>query len=869
MKFAYTSVLLGACAVHAAPRLHWRQVDAGNSTVAAASTGLSSGVGSIATITRASSVPLSTGSRIEPTKATQPAATQTPPISKDSGLHHGFNTTANPMFLATGNWTTVSCDASIFKQLPLADGPSMWAFEDGKDAVDQLMAAWNSPEAQAAFPGQTFSTFVWSVFNQTGGAFTQGSKANCQNVRDNICSNAIQCGQNGISPAGYAIVNSMVQMNQMYSMQDKAITDAFNSMNGLMTQMIRDFAPTPKNNDAIFEAVLGGLSAVLGLVTAGGLSTAINAVQTVVKVTEATTTTLKNVVSFGLTTSNLILSKIPAPKSPGDQTLDIQALLTAAINSLNAVVDGTLTGLASAQGPSNQALLTGLLNTGLLLQMSSNSSMLQSTQVAQTNQAVSILWGQMIPIAWSLSTQNLRPFILRMDVKDGACGKPNSDMSDLFSGDAIKSFWCDSLGNTFWLLNGINQNPCSGEAAGRGTCSRSRQMFGALPGLSKLDGTVYGGITTQAIIKSSYGGFMNNNKKNGYTIPTAPVGQVANDMSITGTSGLPMAGGITAPGFFNFTMCLDYKEARTTLASSSSSGAICGTVPSIGTSSTGLNAPGQFTPGWCGVHIVQYQKREGNQNLLNQYQVEVTIKDSAGLLVGTATKQPISAPLAIADSSLPYQLIVSTGNIDKDPVSFWYGDQYWDSTSKANHCSFGGYDSGTRQGDCGFTCNLPAGPPAVSATVAHKLPAAATPAAPGVTEIVNTYITPSPTPTPAAGSPPPPAPKPTYATGRCHVHVVQYQKHEGSTNPTGNYEIEATLFDGKGIPLSESGKVAAPAGKVIVVKGLVSDFDVTVGNIDNDPIAFSFAGQKFSSKGGCKVGGYDSGSRNMDCGFSC
>lgn len=53
-------------------------------------------------------------------------------------------------------------------------------------------------------------------------------------------------------------------------------------------------------------------------------------------------------------------------------------------------------------------------------------------------------------------------------------------------------------------------------------------------------------------------------------------------------------------------------------------------------------------------------------------------------------------------SELPLVLVATAGSVDDDPVTFAYGSQSWDSNS--GQCSTGGYDSGSRQMDCGFTC---------------------------------------------------------------------------------------------------------------------------------------------------------------------
>lgn len=300
-----------------------------------------------------------------------------------------------------------------------------------------------------------------------------------------------------------------------------------------------------------------------------------------------------------------------------------------------------------------------------------------------------------------------------------------------------------------------------------------------------------------------------------------------------------------------------------------------------------------------------YQKHEGDENLLNSYQLDIIVRDNAGLEIGTATKQSkiqcywfshyrngrsilpmmlgprhmpennanypfigAADPLIIVDTCLPFDLIVAApGPDDSSPVDFWYADQYWTSSMKAQ-CSFGGYDSGARNGDCSFSCPEPAAKPPVSATIAHPLPTKAINAVGGDTTFINTFHTSTPAPTPTKSAAPP---KPTYATGSCGVHVVQYQKNEKSKNPTPNYEIEVTLFDAKKNPISDSGKVTALTLKPVQVPGLVMPFTVTANAADSDPLDFNYGSQSWNSedKTQCKTGRYDSGSRNMDCGFTC
>ena len=125
------------------------------------------------------------------------------------------------------------------------------------------------------------------------------------------------------------------------------------------------------------------------------------------------------------------------------------------------------------------------------------------------------------------------------------------------------------------------------------------------------------------------------------------------------------------------------------------------------------NAAG-YSPGWCGVHVTQYQKNEGAGKDPSQYRLTVTIADGEGINVnvpeGAAPGQNtyVQAPdkqWVQMTSRLPSSLSVKAGPTDNDPVWFSYpGNTDWSSKDQAHHCNFGSYDSGKREGDCGFTC---------------------------------------------------------------------------------------------------------------------------------------------------------------------
>ena len=85
------------------------------------------------------------------------------------------------------------------------------------------------------------------------------------------------------------------------------------------------------------------------------------------------------------------------------------------------------------------------------------------------------------------------------------------------------------------------------------------------------------------------------------------------------------------------------------------------------------------------------------------YRFTILLKDANQELVGEIDCYDAPTGLGVSvDSELPLVFIATAGTVDNDPVNFWYGSQDWDSRS--GECKVGGYDSGSRRMDCGFTC---------------------------------------------------------------------------------------------------------------------------------------------------------------------
>ena len=253
----------------------------------------------------------------------------------------------------------------------------------------------------------------------------------------------------------------------------------------------------------------------------------------------------------------------------------------------------------------------------------------------------------------------------------------------------------------------------------------------ALPGGTNKDMNDYSGEFAQLSISDfvipSVKGWQDHNRQNGWKDNTG-TGQIFTDPQDAGTVSFPVCDylgnpdspGVGCPKFgkANHTSCYFYDQ------------------------SYGLNQPGDFNPGWCGVHVEQWRP-QSDENQLSTYQLSATIKDDFGRPIGNAIKQSAAETLELIDSVLPYDLYIATGASDDAPLKFWYSGQYWNSSSKANQCSVGDYNDGYRQMDCGFHCTKPTdgeNPPA-SATIQYPFPNAPTAASGGNTTFLNTYIT--------------------------------------------------------------------------------------------------------------------------------
>lgn len=100
------------------------------------------------------------------------------------------------------------------------------------------------------------------------------------------------------------------------------------------------------------------------------------------------------------------------------------------------------------------------------------------------------------------------------------------------------------------------------------------------------------------------------------------------------------------------------------------------------------------------MHIIQYQKNENG--IGEDYEFDANLVDKNGKQIGALNHQPTAGGESRLVQSPLGDLWLTALNVDSDPVLFRFNGFAFASLS--SNCNFGDYDSGSRQGDCGFDC---------------------------------------------------------------------------------------------------------------------------------------------------------------------
>ncbi|KAF1987464.1 hypothetical protein K402DRAFT_420275 [Aulographum hederae CBS 113979] len=795
-----------------------------------------------------------------------------------------YNKSAIPQFKARGHWPATPCNILDHRDdMPNDNFGWHWSESGAPDAWPQLLEAWNTrPES---YHDQKFDHFAWSMF----GIRSEGP--GCDSITSESCDGSMlhTCEEGDsprVPPAASVIMTSFAAIHQIFSTQSAALDRVKGEIEGALQPIADKFSPPEDKTLEHFALALDIISAVMPVFSASIITSAFSKILKYAP-NERAIETFQEVASVGIDTTSSVLEFVTPTDDPDKMQSNLAGLLSYYYGELATAQAKFLVQLMAANETQNQDLLSGIFSTGLLLNTWTNDAQFSEDLIKQNKK---MLYGHLIQSTWALSEEKLRPFILRVDKSEQEiCGElsDNNPLKDLISPDAAsKCLYCDPKGHSWYLLRGYKRKCYS--PGGHESCESDRYVFEALPGgdsetLSGED-DAWGGLTIKDIITSSWAGFELNGKRNGYTLSSDSSLEAQDDMSASGAGGLPMHGGARTPGFFNFTICLQYEEAQRGIEDGVD--AVCGEFPNKGDSGTEVNSEGSFTPGWCSVQVTQFLRNAGDKvNPLADYQLEVKVRDNIGIEIGSATKQSAKFPLVVDNSVLPWDVIVSTGANDEDPLGFWFAEQFWTSNDNIgdHQCNFGRYNGGRRTGECKFSCGPPLDPPLPSGSIDHPFPAAPSVAKPGENVFHNTYTVdaPPPTATPEPGPQPgDPQPEDPWANlhGNCGVHIVQYQRWARDLNPLDVFQLEVTIKDINNNGQVTSGKVPAPQGQPVVVDFQGHPFWVITPGADDEPLEIRYNYDDFFSdtplgdgteNTRCGVGPYDHDERHLDCGFRC
>ncbi|EEP81867.1 predicted protein [Uncinocarpus reesii 1704] len=628
----------------------------------------------------------------------------------------------------------------------------------------------------------------------------------CWRYQGERCTGLEQCEET-VAPAVWLIKNSIVTFGESINGGFEQLSGGLVGVEGNMEGFASAFAKNKKKSisDKVFKWILDSLAFAIGIGSAFSWN-----------VYDDYRGAFKDVFNAAVAYSIILPKDGVVPETAKDIVPFLKAVAAGTFNGITKSHAKFLDDTIRAHNKGNQTVLTNLLANGAMLDLALNEKDSWETMQAEVSR---MFYGRMLPVTWELSPVKQRPFVLRVDREQYKCGSPvkpytitkDFNLGNYMTADtAKKTQYCDKYGNTWFLLNANHPSSCRKNPQVRFCSEPPYYKFTALQGgtTDELDGKKWGGITIKDIVESSY-------------------------------------------GFFNFTVCLDAKEAGDRIWDREEQ--VCPEKPSDAPVNPNPNRNG-YTEGMCRIHVTQWAREKeskGTNPLKDHFLVATAIIDAAGKLIAQATKQPIS-PAYIIKSPLSRTLAVRVGSKeDHTKLCFWYSDQRWCS----DDCSLGGWDGGKREMDCGFRCPNPK----------EKIPDTAL-----VDETKNAPIAFMGT----GEDPDEIGTSRNFKPGKCRVHIRHYQKnHDGnSQNPSGFYALEVNLYDAGGSLIDYLDKTYAPEGEHLHAQGpLPHKVVLWTGAVDSNPIYLAYTSQRWDTKnkGRCSEGGYDSGMRQIDCDFDC
>ncbi|KAJ5951928.1 uncharacterized protein N7479_010341 [Penicillium vulpinum] len=418
---------------------------------------------------------------------------------------------APPSSAPTGDaWKTMQCSQVQ------GDWETEWEDANAEAAWNTTIAAWEEQK-----PGNMSLSLYFSTYLQGP------SGMRCTDIgTENRCSQPVQCNDADI-PAGALILNGFTGLHQLHASAFQAIGNVQAGASNDIGTFTSTFSPQPKDDGALIKNIIDSVTLVISIGASVVFNVALQQMENVIAkalITDAVAISVSSTGSFYKTNMKGAIEGLQAQNT-------IDSFLGQTMTAWKNIESDYLTSIFSANNTDTHTLYT-MINNGAM------GAVMDTIDLTHTSTDVEkILYGQMIPYAWSVSQDETRPFIWQSpdDCDENTQSVPQDSRLFVPDGQAVKINVCYK-GKMHYLLN-------AKEIKGSGFRAST------LPGgdHDTLDGTKWGGITIEDIVASSVDGWTNNNKQNGYPRPDS--------QAIVASFGGDDVPSVRTPGFFNLPVC--------------------------------------------------------------------------------------------------------------------------------------------------------------------------------------------------------------------------------------------------------------------------------------------------------------------------
>lgn len=443
-----------------------------------------------------------------------------------------------------GNWTDFDCTNDMIDSYLDYTPSERWNGLSADAAWDDVIRIWKETDSK-----RKGITFIQSVSS----TLSIGAEPDCGQLLASNCNHAAECGK-GLDgpesgPAAQFIWNSLVAIHQLHKDYHDTLFKVASVVTSMLDDLENKFAPIPEEEDNTWLLLL------IDLITVGTLSAAgpfFNSFLKKLPYFVSNAATFDNVKD---TTMNMIGQSTTIAKDLLPSGED-SAWTPESQDAFSSYMGQTINGWGNVTSLALQKIFDGSDESiNILWDTMSNGKLIEgkfeedppesnSETELRANIAKSF-FGYSIPSLWRVS----QSYAFIIDSGYG-CGDEDKDVLDDYLEDkTMEATGACVDGRSYYLVypDGDSET-CHCEHYDGGPCQKVcvDSKFSAPPGLDSLDGTVFGGITKEDLIKGSVRTYIQNGKTNGggFADPTNG-GTIDNLMDVD----------VTTPGFMRLPVC--------------------------------------------------------------------------------------------------------------------------------------------------------------------------------------------------------------------------------------------------------------------------------------------------------------------------